>query len=497
MSTPTLPEAPYDPLPQLIIATENGQEHPYTVNPGEEIATPQPTEGVEAQIRWIHFILGCCVLLPWNVMITATPYFLSRLDGSPLKGVFSSYLSVTFTASRFIFLAHATAISKQVSALIILSTSHSCIKWLIILCFLLTFGTYFRLPPGIFAAFTLAIGAAQAAIESYLQTSVVAVASLYGAQALQAMMSGQAAIAVVVSGVQVVNVALFLWKPTPKATLVKTIDGQADVNSARVFFALSTLFLVISALAHNLLVSKTTYKTFVAPLEQKFSPRTGTSEIEPLLASLSRESNTSQRHRILRVAKGNLKFEVAVAYVFVVTLAVFPPISTSVQPANPAIPPLLFNAIHFFVFNIGDFLGRFVCSIPRLIIWSANWLVTLSLARTAFIPIFLMCNIQRPSSEVPTTPVINSDLLFMLILFAFGLSNGYVSSLCMMSAPSLEHNPRLEGRREDVDVAATVANFSLVGGLALGSIASFAVMAAVCGCSPFTGTSVALIDTVS
>jgi solute carrier family 29 (equilibrative nucleoside transporter), member 1/2/3 len=98
-----------------------------------------------------------------------------------------------------------------------------------------------------------------------------------------------------------------------------------------------------------------------------------------------------------------------------------------------------------------------------------------------------MCNIQRPSASSPSTPLINSDVLFMLILLAFGLSNGYVSSMCMISAPSLEHNPRLEGRKEDVDVAATVASFCLVGGLAIGSIASFAVKGAVCDCNPFIG----------
>ena len=74
----------------------------------------------------------------------------------------------------------------------------------------------------------------------------------------------------------------------------------------------------------------------------------------------------------------------------------------------------------------------------------------------------------------------------MFILFAFGWSNGYLCSLCMMAAPSLEHNPRLRGRVEDVDVAATVASFFLVAGLAAGSIASFAVKGVICGCNPFT-----------
>ena len=73
----------------------------------------------------------------------------------------------------------------------------------------------------------------------------------------------------------------------------------------------------------------------------------------------------------------------------------------------------------------------------------------------------------------------------MFILLFFGLSNGYVSSLCMMAAPSVAHNPRLRGRQEDVEIAATVAGFCLVGGLAVGSVLSFAVRGAVCGCNPF------------
>ena len=55
-----------------------------------------------------------------------------------------------------------------------------------------------------------------------------------------------------------------------------------------------------------------------------------------------------------------------------------------------------------------------------------------------------------------------------------------------MSASSLEHNPRLKGRAQDVDVATTVAFFCLVGGLALGSIFSFGVEGMICECNPFS-----------
>lgn len=165
----------------------------------------------------------------------------------------------------------------------------------------------------------------------------------------------------------------------------------------------------------------------------------------------------------------------------------FPPITISIQPTNPATHPLLFSAVHFLVFNIGDWTGRYLCSFPRLLVWSSRRLLSFSAARTLFIPIFLMCNVQR-SSVTPSISqaIISSDFLYMFILLAFGLSNGYVSSLCMMAAPSVEHNPRLKGRVEDVDVAATVASFCLVGGLAVGSFTSFGVRAAVCNCNPFS-----------
>lgn len=45
------------------------------------------------------------------------PYFTSRLSGSVFQSTFGSYLSTSFTATGFGFLAHATATSKQVWAI--------------------------------------------------------------------------------------------------------------------------------------------------------------------------------------------------------------------------------------------------------------------------------------------------------------------------------------------------------------------------------------------
>jgi equilibrative nucleoside transporter 1/2/3 len=63
-----------------------------------------------------------------------------------------------------------------------------------------------------------------------------------------------------------------------------------------------------------------------------------------------------------------------------------------------------------------------------------------------------------------------------------------VSTLCMLGAPSLEHNRRLGGRQADVDVAGTIAGFCLIVGLTAGGFGSFGVRAVICNCNPFSSS---------
>ena len=78
-----------------------------------------------------------------------------------------------------------------------------------------------------------------------------------------------------------------------------------------------------------------------------------------------------------------------------------------------------------------------------------------------------------------TTPIIHSDVLFMVIMLAMGYTTGHVSTLALLAVSSVEHNPALKGRREDVDVAAMLGGFFIMLGLAVGSLSSFGVQAMV------------------
>lgn len=163
--------------------------------------------------------------------------------------------------------------------------------------------------------------------------------------------------------------------------------------------------------------------------------------------------------------------------------SVFPPITASITSVNNYtwLHPMLFSAIHFLLLNIGDLLGRSIPSNPSWLISNGPRLLTLSISRVVFIPLFLLCKISPTS-----TPLFNSDFIFFSLVLLLGTTNGYLGSCAMIVAPSLKLNERLGGRVKDVDTAATIASFSLVAGLAVGSFASFGVRAAVCGgCNPF------------
>ncbi|KAG2148126.1 nucleoside transporter-domain-containing protein [Suillus clintonianus] len=445
-------------------------------------------EVVDSRIRWVYFMLGCAILLPWNVMITATSFFLSRLVGSPLRATFASYLTTTSTVFNVFALAHATMTSKRSSPSQRVFWSAASVTLIIVLLFFSTFTHY---QPSTFFIFAILCSISLAICVSYLSTAAFAGASLFGAPYMQSMISGQAAIAVVVSVVQVVTSALSVWGSTPEAIAAFISndgvgDGKAEQDSARTFFGISALFMVSTFMAYAWMARLPAYKATVGILENniKLHGALGSpTETGGLVFSSTEQASHEERNQIIRVFKANIIYEFALAYVFVITLAIFPVITITIQSTNPNTHPLLFTAVHFLTFNLGDFFGRYICSFPRVITWSATRILAFSIVRTLFIPIFLLCNtVQGPSRGLP---VISSDFVYMLLVGALGLSNGYVSTLSMLGASSLEHNPRLRQRREDVPIASTVAGFCLIVGLAIGGFGSFGVRAIICQCNPF------------
>jgi len=69
-------EALYQPIPQAPVTanSERGASVDISLD-GEDLSASTSTPKTDARLRWIHFILGCAVLLPWNgiVLISERP----------------------------------------------------------------------------------------------------------------------------------------------------------------------------------------------------------------------------------------------------------------------------------------------------------------------------------------------------------------------------------------------------------------------------------------
>lgn len=436
-------------------------------------------------------------------MITATPYFLSRLATSPLRPAFSSYLSISYQAVNFLMLIYTTATAATASKTYRIRVSSTVLA---LLFFVLTLSTVSGSSGTSYFVFIMIIDALLALGASVLNTTVVALAALFGPGAMQACFAGQAAVGVVVSALQFLG-AFFSSVADSKP------EGEtgAQVGPAAAFFALSTVFVLLSLIAHSLLLRTPEYTDVVSQweagnvllVEEPDRPdysdeeEAGQEEHRSILSPVDdfgvEVPQVKNRVSIWEVAKINKSYNLAVGFCFAVTLSVFPPITAYVTPTNPSptdmLTPALFTALHFLVYNVGDYFGRFICAYPAVRMWGRRQLGTYSLARLLLIPLLLMCNVRAPGGELigigGDVPLINSDLAFFALVALLGITNGHCCSLCMMAASSTEHNGRI--RTEQVDTAAAVAQFSLVGGLVTGSMASFAVRRMVCACNPFLG----------
>ncbi|KAF8547949.1 hypothetical protein OG21DRAFT_1423952 [Imleria badia] len=429
----------------------------------------------EAQTKWTYFLLGCATLLPWNALTNASLFFFSRLAGSPFYPTFISYWSSAYMVTKLVCQFYCTFTSK------LSSPSRRILMSMIAMTLLVTslcLSTFVRGTPSTFFAFALFIAASVAVADGYLCTAAYAGAALLGTSCLRIMFSGQAAIGVFVSAVQVASSMIALWGLSPKSVSMDVMvgDDHAEDTATRILFGVSAVFLCITLFAYTRLTRQYFCSSATGALDHH--RRAGdVDELTQLLPNDRRNPSTEPNSRVYQVLRRNLIFMFSIVYVFVVTLAVAPPITAHVRPLNPRIHPLLFTAVHFLVFHIGDLLGRHSCSFPCLLVWSGKKILTMSLLRTLFIPLILLCNVDRLAATTPVLPIIHSDILFMLIVLTMGYTNGYVATLALLAVSSLKHNPRLH--REDVDVAGTLGGSCIAFGLTVGALCSFGVQAMI------------------
>lgn len=166
-------------------------------------------------------------------------------------------------------------------------------------------------------------------------------------------------------------------------------------------------------------------------------------------------------------------YPLSVFLIFGVTLACFPAITAQVVSTGYK-EGSLWSTVYFIpvscflLFNVGDYLGRFAAEFlqwPKPGRMGMIIVFVLTLARLAFIPLFLFCN-ANPTGRIHSSVTFESDMAYITFMALFSISNGYLANICMMSAPQL-------GKGEESAMAANVMVACLGLGLGCGSLASY------------------------
>ena len=390
------------------------------------------------------------------MFIAAAPYFQTRFSKSPwlLTNFQPAILTVstittligTFT---YTYLQKNASYSKRVNASLVMYTSVFVLLALSTVLFLdISPGAYFA-----FLLFTVLVSSIACAAS---QNGSFAMASGFGlGKYSQGLMLGQAVAGVLPCIVEIVAV---LSVPTGRTRQSSPSSGGQQVSSsALVFFTTSTGVTLVSLFAFAyLLRRKNRHGRIGAAVEA----------MDEADDALLHERPTVGMRTLFRKLRW---FALGVIITFTVTM-VFPVFTqkiVSVWPEDTA--PRLFQPASFIpfavlVWNVGDLLGRMLPLIPGFNLVNAPRTVFLaSIARVGFIPLYLLCNIQDRGA------VINSDAFYLVVVqLLFGVSNGYLGSICMMAAPEWVDT-------EEREAAGGFMGLCIAVGLSVGSLLSFLV----------------------
>lgn len=383
-----------------------------------------------------------------NMFLAASPYFQYRFASSPwLLAHFPSAITSVATTVGLLSMVLLTHLQRGASYPLRIAAAlviNICAFTLLALSTV----TFRHASPGIYFAFLMVIVLSAASTNALCQNGAFAYAASFGkGEYMQGIMTGQAIAGVLPCVAKIVSVL----------SVSKTdAEGQSGLESPKSAFAYFLTATGVSALALGAF----------ALLVKKHGER----------KVLVVEEGEEEEHRERKVLSMRTLFTklrwlaLAVFINFGVTM-VFPVFTQeiySVQPSSEAarlLQPACFIPLAFLLWNTGDLLGRLVPLIPPLreMVKYPLPLFFLALVRLGFIPLYLLCNVRGHGAAI------SSDFFYLFIVqFLFGLSNGYVGSICMMG-------PLHWVEPEEREAAGSFMGLMLCAGLSVGSLLSFLI----------------------
>ena len=413
-------------------------------------------------------VLGVCQTLPWNCFVNAYPYIMMQLSDNQTDYVdkhnnqdytFNSFQ--VFWSSALGFLINGVQITSAVlNVLIITRVSRNARLYpsLIATCvcfILITIMTQFSGQPSFFFYSSLLLAVISQFGAGIAQACCFGLATMMPPKFIGAMYLGQAVAGLGTAWLSVGTMAIF-----PEDT------PEAYQSAALMYFGIATFISIIIIPIYYFL-----NKNEQIQEQEKYT------NFSKKTKSLS-DDLSKLWSDIIFVGK-TLKYQaLSLMMIFIITLSVFPAVSQLVVSecggAGTSNYCLNFGDTKFFVpvfvfCNPGDIIGRFLAGKFQIVKpTNGIGLLLLVLARGIFAGGFFMTR----RNNFDGVGFMGTDWAYEINTTLFGLTGGYLSSLCFMFAPQLV-------AKEKQETAGSILPIFLCLGLLIGSCVSFGFVALV------------------
>eukprot|EP00735_Rhodelphis_limneticus_P014680 TRINITY_DN874_c0_g1::TRINITY_DN874_c0_g1_i1::g.25411::m.25411 TRINITY_DN874_c0_g1::TRINITY_DN874_c0_g1_i1::g.25411 ORF type:complete len:485 (+),score=169.73,sp/Q84XI3/ENT8_ARATH/27.49/5e-42,Nucleoside_tran/PF01733.13/3.6e+03,Nucleoside_tran/PF01733.13/4.1e+03,Nucleoside_tran/PF01733.13/3.4e-43,Calcyon/PF06387.6/0.088 TRINITY_DN874_c0_g1_i1:166-1455(+) len=410
---------------------------------------------------YIMLLMGSGSLLPWNAVVTAIDYFMFIFeDDQKLSDDCGVYFGVSYNYPNLIGLifllnyGHLYSLESKISF-----GFYLFLAMFVFIPLINVFGL------DIMTSFVLhcaAIGVLGGATSIALG-SLFGFAGRLGPRFTEAVMAGNG----------VAGILMILARVLTKGVLRDDEDGITDdekedrlLTATWIYFAMAILNIIMCIVMFKRLLHLNDVKILLSPGEDlPLADENGneTNDATPLKDFSSSTPTEDEAPQFLRNLVGDYTANVlyrirwmafCVSFTLGTTLSVFPGIILQID-SNDGIDDWMAVTI-IAVFCVGDYIGR---SAPAVVPLPSDttlcWSVFLRFLITY--PLTFMC-----LDTVVQDKMVSTDVLVMILVFVFAVSNGFFSTASMIRGPSLAH-------ADEKDSAGVLMTVFLNTGLTVGS----------------------------
>ncbi|KAH9220774.1 nucleoside transporter-domain-containing protein [Leptodontidium sp. 2 PMI_412] len=379
------------------------------------------------------FTMGLPMMWIWSMIIQAAPYFQRRFAANAtILRYFQASFLVFFATTMFLTTVYLNRQREQPMYTHRLKRA-LCGYVAVASLLMLSAVELVNVRAEIYYPFTLVMVVMTGVANGLSQNAAFAFAAGFGrTEYAPAVMTGEALAGFIPSSIEIISALVF-----PTAYFDTETTGNSKMSSLTIGYFFSALVVGLASLgALGFLI-----------------PRSGARPAFKAYEMTSVWARWSSTLKWPALANFSCLCISSVSSVFVTKI-------TSVVPRDGAptlLRPEAFIPLSIVLWNIGDFLGSLGAVSSRFLIRRPFLIFVLSLARIAFIPMYLMCNIDERGSFA-------GDWFYLVcVQFMFGVTHGWLSGASMMGVP-------VWVPEEDREEAGAFMGMTLVSGLVAGSI---------------------------